>query len=81
MRNAEYFREGPWSSIVSKSSCSCYSKRVDLATHKTLVQPPSRIQGAIHPGLTLSFELAALVVSVARTRPARSFKSLLFAEN
>ena len=28
----------------------------------------------MHPGSTLSFELAAQVVSVARTRPARAFR-------
>ena len=63
------------------SSCSFCETRVDLATHRTLVQLCSRILGGMHPGSTLSFELAALVVSVARTRPARAFKSLLFAEN
>ena len=88
IRNPENIPEGPWSSIVSNSSCSCYEKRVDLcdkrvdlATHRTLVQLPRRIQGAMHPGSTLSFEFAALVVSLARTRPARALNPLLFAEN
>ena len=65
--------EGPRSAIDSHSSCSCCEPRTDLATHRTLVQVPSRIQGAMHPATTLSFQLAALVVSVGRTRPANSF--------
>ena len=54
--------------------------RVDLATHSTPIQLPSRIQGAMHRASTLSSELAALGVSVGRTCPARRLKSLLFSE-
>ena len=53
IRNLEYLPEGPWSTIVSNSRCDCYEKRVGLATHRTIVQLPSTIQGATHPASTL----------------------------
>ena len=60
-------------------------KRVNLATHRTLVQLPSRIQGGMHPASTFSIELSALVLvaCVGSTRPARRLKAplVLFADN
>ena len=79
--NIKIFPEGPRSSIDSNSRCSCCETRVDLAIHTTPIQLPSRIQGATRPASTLSFELAAVVVSVGRTGPARRLCSLLFVEN
>ena len=69
------------SSIDSNSSCSCCVNRVDLATHRTPTQLPSRIQGAMRPASALSIELATLliVVWIGRTRRARRLKSQLFA--
>ena len=82
VRNPEIFRRGPRSSIDSNSSCSFRENRVDVATRRTTIQPPSRIQATMHPASTSSVELAA-VVCVGRTRPARisRLKFLLFAEN
>ena len=85
---------GPRFSIDSNSSCSRCEKRTDLASHKTPCKPQDTrhpcsysyragFLGDMHPASTLlSFELAALliVVYVGRTRPARGFKFLLFAE-
>ena len=78
----DIFPEGPPpSSIDLNSSCSCCETRVDLANHRIPIQLPSRVQGAMHPASTLSFELADLVVSVGGTPLACTLKSLLFAEN
>ena len=63
IQNPEIFPEGPRSSIDSNSSCSCCETRVHLATHRTPIQLPSRIQGGMHPASILPFELAAVVVS------------------
>ena len=81
VENPQIFPAGPRSSIDPNSSCDCCETRVDLATHRTLVQLPSRIRGVMHRASTLSSELAAPVLSVGRTRPARRSKSLLFTEN
>ena len=59
IRTPEYFPEESLVLDRFKQQFSCYEKCVELATHRTLVQLPSRIQGAMHPGSTLSFELAA----------------------
>ena len=56
------FPEGPRSSIDPNSSCGGCENRVDPATHRTPLQRPGRIQGAMHPASTFSSELAAPVV-------------------
>ena len=54
--------------------CRCET-RVDLATDRTPIQLPNRIQGGMHPASTFSSELvAALAVSLGRTRPAPRWK-------
>ena len=58
-KTSKYFPSalGPRSSIDGKSSSSCCEKRVDVATHRTPIQLPSRIQGARHPASTFSTKL------------------------